>query len=40
MESYTNVRRILYAPTETEDLYPESDGKPMADIKYETKIKK
>ncbi len=31
MESYPNVRRIRYAPTETADLYPESDGKPMAD---------
>ena len=31
MESYSNVRRIPYAPTETADLYPESDGKPMAD---------
>ncbi len=31
MESYPNVRRIPYAPTETADLYPESDGKPMAD---------
>lgn len=31
MESYPNVRQIPYAPTETADLYPESDGKPMAD---------
>ena len=31
METYTNPRRIPYAPTETADLYPESDGKPMAD---------
>ena len=31
MESYSKVRRIPYAPTETADLYPESDGKPMAD---------
>ena len=31
MESYPNERQISYAPTETADLYPESDGKPMAD---------
>lgn len=31
MESYPNVRQMPYAPTETSDLYPESDGKPMAD---------
>ena len=31
METYPNVRQIPYAPTETADLYPESDGKPMAD---------
>ena len=31
METPTNVRHIPYAPTETADLYPESDGKPMAD---------
>ena len=32
METSPNVRHIPYAPTETtEDLYPESDGKPMAD---------
>ena len=32
METAPNVRQIPYAPTETtEDLYPESDGKPMAD---------
>ena len=31
METYTNPRRVPYAPTETADLYPESDGKPMAD---------
>ena len=31
METPTNVRHIPYAPTETTDLYPESDGKPMAD---------
>ena len=31
MESYRNVRQMTYAPTETADLYPESDGKPMAD---------
>ena len=31
METPTNVRHIPYVPTETTDLYPESDGKPMAD---------
>lgn len=31
METRTNVRPLPYAPTETTDLYPESDGKPMAD---------
>ena len=31
MATSTDVRSIPYAPTETTDLYPESDGKPMAD---------
>ena len=31
METPTNVHPLPYAPTETTDLYPESDGKPMAD---------
>ena len=31
MESYPNVQKIPYAPTETADLYPESDGEPMAE---------
>ena len=32
METTPNARHIPYAPTETEEeLYPESDGKPMAD---------
>ena len=31
METYPNVQKIPYAPTETADLYPESDGKPMTD---------
>lgn len=31
METYPNVHKIPYAPTETADLYPESDGEPMAD---------
>ena len=31
MQTYPNSQRIPYAPTETADLYPESDGKPMAD---------
>ena len=31
MDTYPNVQKIPDAPTETEDLYPESDGEPMAD---------
>ena len=31
METYPNVQKIPDAPTEVEDLYPESDGEPMAD---------
>jgi len=31
METYPNSRHIPYAPTGTADLYPESDGKPMAE---------
>ena len=31
METSPNARHIPYAPTETADLYPESDGKPMAE---------
>ena len=31
METPTNTRPLPYAPTETADLYPESDGKPIAD---------
>ena len=31
METSPNALSILYAPTETADLYPESDGKPMAE---------
>lgn len=31
METTANARHTPYAPTETSDLYPESDGKPMAD---------
>ena len=31
MQTYPNSRHIPYAPTETADLYPESDGKPMAE---------
>jgi len=31
MNTYTNKHNIPHAPTETTDLYPESDGKPMAD---------
>ena len=30
MDTYKEGRRILYAPTEEDDLYPDSDGKPMA----------
>ncbi len=31
MNTSTNKHNMPYAPTETTDLYPESDGKPMAD---------
>ena len=31
METHPKARHIPYAPTETADLYPESDGKPMAE---------
>lgn len=31
MGTYPNVHKIPYAPTETSDLYPESDGEPMAE---------
>ena len=31
METHPNSRHIPYAPTEIADLYPESDGKPMAE---------
>ena len=31
METSSNALRTSYAPTETADLYPESDGKPMAE---------
>ena len=31
MESYPNVHQTPYAPIETADLYPESDGKPIVD---------
>ena len=31
MNTSTNKHNVPYAPTETTDLYPESDGKPMAD---------
>ena len=31
MEAYPNVQKIPYAPTATADLYPESDGEPIAD---------
>ena len=31
MATRTHLRQIPYAPTEPTDLYPESDGKPMAD---------
>ena len=31
METPTNTRPLPYAPTEMADLYPESDGKPIAD---------
>ena len=31
METYSNARRLPYAPTDTADMYPESDGKPIAE---------
>ena len=31
METYLNARRLPYAPTDTADMYPESDGKPIAE---------
>lgn len=31
METPPNALSLPYAPTETADLYPESDGKPMAE---------
>ena len=31
METFSDALRTSYAPTETADLYPESDGKPMAE---------
>ena len=31
METSSNALRTSYAPTETVDLYPESDGKPIAE---------
>ena len=37
MQTYPNVQRIPYAPTETADLYPESDGKPMAETDHHLK---
>ena len=30
MDTYTNRRNLPYAPTDTADLYPDTDGKPMA----------
>ena len=34
METSLNALRTSYAPTETADLYPESDGKPMAETDH------
>ena len=31
METYPNTKPLAYAPAETTDIYPESDGKPMAE---------
>ena len=31
METYPDTLKLAYIPTETTDLYPESDGKPMAE---------
>ena len=38
METYPNSRHSPYAPTETADLYPESDGKPMAEAEAEAEV--
>ena len=29
MQTHTNRRNISYAPTDTADLYPDTDGKPI-----------
>ena len=33
METSPNALSLPYAPTETADIYPESDGKPMAEAR-------
>ena len=38
METYTNRHNIPYAPTDTADLYPETDGEPMAASDFHLEI--
>ena len=35
---YTNARKVTYAPTDTVDLYPDTDGEPMAASDYHLEI--
>ena len=38
MNTYTNQRNMPYAPTDTADLYPETDGEPMAASDFHLEI--
>ena len=38
MNTYTNQRNMSYAPTDIADLYPETDGKPMAASDFHLEI--
>ena len=38
MDTYTNRRNMPYAPTDTADLYPETDGEPMAASDFHLEI--
>ncbi|RKU14919.1 hypothetical protein C6503_14255 [Candidatus Poribacteria bacterium] len=38
MDTYKNERNVPYAPTDTADLYPETDGKPMAASDFHLEI--
>ena len=38
MDTYKNRRDVPYAPTDTTDLYPETDGKPMAASDFHLEI--